>query len=225
MRYIFILIFLGINILLAQNEVGNWNAYFGGINLNDKITFHNEIQLRNNNFKGDFNQLLLRGGVGYNFTPNNNNLLLGYGFILSKPQLLNGKPNEDFVKEHRVFQQFITKNKVNRVNFLHRYRFEQRFIEDQFQLRFRYFLAIHIPFNNPQIIKNTWYFANYNEIFLKLEDSIFDQNRLSGAIGYAPSKNLKIELGALIQFFEQSYMTHLQIAFFNTLSFNKKDNL
>lgn len=58
--------------------------YFGNNKLNEKFNIHNEVQYRNYNAVGDLEQLLLRTGLGYNLTPNNNNLLLGYGFIRSE---------------------------------------------------------------------------------------------------------------------------------------------
>lgn len=68
---------------LAQ-ESGNWWMYFGDAKVSDRIHLHHEIQYRNYNFIGDLEQLLIRGGVGYDLSPNNHNLLLRYDLIQSK---------------------------------------------------------------------------------------------------------------------------------------------
>ena len=64
-----------------KSNLGNWFIYLGNQPINKKFNWHNEIQYRNYNFIGDINQLLLRTGIGYNLTENNNNVLLGYAFI------------------------------------------------------------------------------------------------------------------------------------------------
>ena len=49
------------------------------------------------------------------------------------------------VNEHRIYQQFTTKQAVGKLNLSHRYRFEQRFVESDFKMRFRYFLSLNYP--------------------------------------------------------------------------------
>jgi hypothetical protein len=48
------------------------------------LNIHNELQYRNYNAKGDLGELLFRTRIGYNLSDNNNNILLGYGYILSE---------------------------------------------------------------------------------------------------------------------------------------------
>ena len=121
-----------------ESNLGNWLIYIGSKKVNEKWNIHNEVQYRNYNAIGDLEQLLLRTGIGYNLTENNNNLLLGYGYILSENYAQNGRDKFD-VNEHRIFQQFTTKQKLGKLGLSHRYRFEQRFVEDDFKMRFRYF--------------------------------------------------------------------------------------
>ena len=130
-----------------DSELGNWWMYFGNMKIDSKWNWHSEVQYRNYNFIGDLEQLLLRTGVGYNLSENNNNLLLGYGYILSQ-NYIDGTDEKYDVNEHRIYQQFITKQRFNRVYIQHRYRFEQRFVEDDFKLRFRYFLSLNVALNN-----------------------------------------------------------------------------
>jgi hypothetical protein len=77
--------------------------YFGNQKINKNINWHNEIQHRNYNFIGDFNQLILRTGIGFNLTEDNNNLLLGYGYINTEKYLANSNQKVN-VNEHRIFQ-------------------------------------------------------------------------------------------------------------------------
>jgi hypothetical protein len=128
--------------------------YFGNQKINKNINWHNEIQHRNYNFIGDFNQLILRTGIGFNLTEDNNNLLLGYGYINTEKYLANSNQKVN-VNEHRIFQQFISKQNFGRFFVQHRYRVEERFLKNDFQLRLRYFLGINIPLNKKTLEKNT----------------------------------------------------------------------
>ena len=149
-----------------DSNFGNWLIYIGNKQLNSKWNIHNEVQYRNYNTIGDLEQLLLRTGLGYSFNEKKSNVLLGYGYILSK-NYIDDSDDKTSVNEHRIFQQFITKQNIGPVQLSHRYRFEQRFIEDNFKLRFRYFLGLNIPLFNKGADKNTYYLSAYNEIFLK----------------------------------------------------------
>jgi len=173
--------------------------YFGNNKLDEKFNIHNEVQYRNYNAVGDLEQLLLRTGLGYNLTPDNNNLLLGYGFIRSENyQNLDTKL---VLNEHRIYQQFITKQSFGRVIFSHRYRLEERFVADNFKMRFRYFLATNVALNHKLLVPNTIYLSAYNEIFINAKNQLFDRNRIYGGLGYKVSNNLKLEIGYMNQRF------------------------
>ena len=175
-----------------DSDIGNWLIYIGNKKLNANWNLHNEVQYRNYNAIGDLEQLLLRTGIGKNLTEGNNNLLLGYGFIRSENYF--NENDKVVVNEHRIFQQFITKQKIGKVGVQHRYRFEQRFVEDDFKLRFRYFLGLTYP------LSERVYLSNYNEIFLNTVQNAFDRHRLYGGLGYKLSDKVKVELGYMNQF-------------------------
>jgi hypothetical protein len=215
MRHIFL---LGICLFTfssyaQDSQLGNWLLYFGNKKINNDWNWHNEIQYRNYNAIGDLEQLLIRTGIGYNLTENNNNILLGYGYILSQ-NYLDGLDEKVDVNEHRIFQQFITRQRVGIVSLQHRYRFEQRWIESDFRLRFRYFLGLNVPLTNKEMADNTFYLSAYNEIFLNTEDTIFDRNRLYGGLGYRLSGALRFELGYMNQFFSESGRDQINMVMF-----------
>ncbi|MDH6254345.1 hypothetical protein M2347_004072 [Chryseobacterium sp. H1D6B] len=210
---------LGAVFVSAQkSDLGAWYMYFGNNKINKKWNWHNEIQYRNFDAVGDLEQLLIRTGIGYDLTENNNNVLLGYGFILSQPYV-NGEKKENV--EHRIFQQFITKQKFGRFNLQHRYRLEERFLQDDFRMRFRYMLGLNIPINNKEMLPKTIYASVYNEIFLNFNSPTFDRNRVYGALGYVINKNLRIEAGYMNQIQENKNRGQVQIGFYNNIPFNK----
>lgn len=197
----------------AQNSpLGNWINYFGNKKLPSNFNWHHEVQYRNYNIIGDLEQLLLRTGVGYNLTENNNNILLGYGFIHS--QNYNRLGNKKGVNEHRLYQQFITKQKIGPVGVQHRYRFEQRWIESLFKVRFRYFLSLNIPLHAPEKTDKVFYLALYNEIFIQTEGNPFDRNRSYAGLGFRLNKHLRFELGYMNQFFTNSGRDQINLMIF-----------
>jgi hypothetical protein len=160
-----------------ESDLGNWLIYIGSKKLEGKWNLHNEIQYRNYDAVGDLEQLLLR-----NYAPN------GLDKIT--------------VNEHRIFQQFTSKQKVGKLSLTHRYRFEQRFVEDDFKARFRYFLAFKLPFKGTEEALSKYYLSAYNEIFLNTKSSFFDRNRVYGGLGYQLNKTVHLEVGYMNQFFE-----------------------
>jgi hypothetical protein len=201
-----------------KKDIGNWLIYVGNQKISEKFNWHNEVQYRNYNALGDVEQLLFRTGIGYNITPNNNNILMGYAFIHSQNYAAN---NVDKIKmdEHRIFQQFITKQVFDRCNIVHRYRIEERFINEDIKVRCRYFVGVNVPINKKMLDKNVWYLSMYNEIFVNINSPIFDRDRLYGAMGYCFNKFVKLEFGLMTQMQETTSRPQFQLAFYNNLPF------
>lgn len=226
-------LFTGGAVLAQVSETGNWLIYFGNQNFaNNKWVWHNEVQYRNYNFVGNQEQLLLRTGVGRYLTENNNILSLGYAFINTRPlSLQNGIVDINDAgefQEHRIWQQFLSRQTIGRVIFTHRYRFEQRFFEgDDFRLRYRYFLGANIPLNKPKMEAQTLYLSLYNEIFINSNNTdnpaFFDRNRLFGAMGYQVKPGLRFEVGMMRQSVNNTAFSRNQLQFvvFNNLPFKK----
>lgn len=215
-----ILLIVAFSSFAQSVNTGNWVAYFGNQAFDKKWNLHSEIQYRSYNFIGDTQQLLFRTGLGYNFSEKNNNLLFGYGFINTKNYVPNTDEKVDF-DEHRIFQQFITRQNFGRVFSQHRYRTEQRFYNDSFRLRFRYFLSINIPLTQKTMTPQAIYLSMSDEVFINAKANVFDRNRLFGGLGYVINKNLRVELGYMSQMLENSKRGQLQILLFNNMPFQK----
>lgn len=199
----------------GEDKLGNWFMYFGTHRIASRLSIHTEAQFRFFEPVSNLNQILLRTGLNYHLNPATM-LTAGYAYI----------PTESFEKgaqqvstrENRIWQQFILRNKVWRLNFEHRYRLEQRWVrqdsENNYLNRTRYRLFIAIPLSNPKMEAGTLFFAAYDEIFIDLDEDPFGQNRLYGALGYKFTQLLSIQAGYLRNRIGTTGFNRLQFAIF-----------
>jgi Protein of unknown function (DUF2490) len=222
LKYVGLLYFVLIGVCGAgqTSDVGNWLIYVGNSKVTTKLNWHHEVQYRSYNLYQDLQQMIGRTGIGYDLSDHNNNVMLGYAFIYSE----NYKPGVNLklaAREHRLWQQFITKQQFNRVNILHRYRLEERYFTTKALLRMRYFLSLNIPLNTTKMEKKTVYTSGYTEVFINGQQAYFDRFRFYGALGYVFNNHLKMELGYMSQHTESARRGQFQLALFNNFSFLK----
>ncbi|WP_273567308.1 DUF2490 domain-containing protein [Maribacter halichondriae] len=208
----------------GEDKWGSWHMYFGTNQISEKWSIHTEAQLRYYEQGKNFNQLLLRTGANYHINPNTV-ATMGYGYITTDSTF--EEPTDDLdSREHRIFEQFILKNKVGKFAFEHRYRLEQRFIQTgdpddlnfskSTQHRARYRLQVTLPLNKKVFLNF------YDEIFLNLQNNVFGQNRLYGAIGFHVFKNTSLQIGYLKNHFPTAHFDRLQIGVFFNPDLRKK---
>lgn len=202
-----------------ENQLGGWYMYFfNGKFKNSSWGIQGDVQYRNWNIMGDLEQLLLRAGITYK--PKNTSILftVGYGNITTGTY---GTDNSTFL-ENRIYQEVLYPVKIgSRFYLAHRFRYEQRFVEDQdFRTRFRFNLFAIVPFNMPELDKKAIYLALYNELFINGERDIgdgkrvelFDRNRAYAALGYAIRKQLRIQFGIMRQVTDTWGKNQLQLS-------------
>jgi hypothetical protein len=206
-----------------RDDIGAWYMYFFNTKFkNSDFGIQGDFQHRNWNVLGDLEQLLLRSGVTYN--PKNTNVVLTLGFAnITTGQL--GESNET-VNENRIYQEALLPQKVGeRIYLTHRFRYEQRFVDDQdFRTRYRYNLFMNIPLNKKTLTKNAIYTAFYNELFINGERNIgndrrvpvFDRNRVYLGLGYGITDKLRVQGGFMNQSTENFSKNQLQLSLHHT---------
>ena len=223
-RTILLLGFIGVinNSVIGQsNNVGTWFIYFGNQKMNDKWNIQSDFQYRDYRFLGQRNQFLARAGLGYNLKPQNHNLLLGYAYIAT--DAYDEFDNNTSTKiEHRIYQQYLYRNKIGLNALTHRFRLEERFFPNEFGLRARYFISLQKPLGSKTIAKGNTYLSAYNELFVDIKDPKFDRNRLYGGLGYVITESLRIETGYMIQAQKNITRGQLQMIIVNNLPFKTK---
>lgn len=208
-----------INAQLDENKLGAWYMTFYNTTFNDSSWgLQGDVQFRNWNFGGDLEQLLIRSGITYKPKESKLKLTLGYGHITTG----TFGPNKSTTTESRIYQEALYPVKFGKRFYTnHRFRYEQRFVENQdFRTRYRYNLFLNIPLNKLTLDKKTLYLALYNELFINGQRDIgngktvefFDRNRCYAAIGYHIKKDLKIQLGIMRQLTNNWGKNQLQLS-------------
>lgn len=196
------------------DKVGNWLMYFGANRISDRFSIHTEVQHRNYTVAPvNLEQLLLRTGLNYHIS-SNAMVTAGYGYIAN--YAFEGEESGPEIEEHRIWQQLILTQKLDRIKFEHRYRVEQRWVEKDYRNRFRYRLMFFIPVNKPALEPGSVFIGVYDEIFINSEEEFFDRNRFYAALGYQFTGSTSVQVGMLNQRIPAFGKWYLQFAvFFN----------
>lgn len=211
---------------IDQDKLGAWYMYFWSLNLNEsQFGFQGDLQYRNWNLGGDMEQLMLRGGPTWRLKDKGAKFTLGAAFIRTEQfgSSIQG------VNETRFYQEALIPNNLleGRVRLTHRFRYEQRLVENQdFRTRYRYMISANFLFNGKSYESGVWYLALYNELFINGERNIgsgrrvevFDRNRAYGAIGYTIKPNLRTQVGVMRQITDSWMKNQLQISLHHTIS-------
>ena len=182
-----------------ESTTGIWYMLFYNKQFSDsQFGVQGDFQDRNWDLDGDFEQRLIRNGL--TFKPKESNLLLtlGYGNIQSG----EFGPDSNRKQEHRIYQEALIHWKISdRISTSHRYRFEQRWIDEfKMKTRHRYNLFVNVALNQASFEKGTIYLALYSELFLYSWDVVIDRLRVYSAIGYEFSQGSKLQLGVMRQY-------------------------
>jgi hypothetical protein len=197
---------LNVHTQVDENQTGAWYMYFYNHQFKgSQWGIQGDIQHRDWQILGDSEQLLVRSGL--TFKPKETNAL----FTLGLANITSGAfgDSDATSNENRIYQEALLPQKIGkRFLITHRFRFEQRFVENQdFRTRYRYNLFINVPFNSTDLSPKTVYGAFYNELFINGERSIgnnatlalFDRNRTYLGIGYVLNPKIRFQLGYMNQ--------------------------
>lgn len=200
---------------MISNQNHAWISYLGNHKITTKWGVHTEYQWRRADGFQNWQQSLLRLGFDY-FASSNLSATAGYAWIVTFPY--GEQPVGHEFQEHRIWEQVNLKSKYGRFEIQHRYRLEQRFLENWikgaegiytksdnlFRQRIRYRFMIQVPLTKKELTDNTLFLNINNEPFIGfgkgIGKNILDQNRFNASLGWRFSKDFNIQLGYLNQF-------------------------
>ena len=193
------LMLFGFNSAIAQtdNSLGTWEIFVLKGNLNKKVFFTGEFNIRNNNFHSTYDYCEYKGGIGYSLTKSFGILVGAGGYNSSLTgSFLNTVPSQ---KEFRIWLDLLLRNSYKRLNFDHRMRFEQRYTSVGNKQRLRYRLTLTVPVNKPTLSDNTFFVSSSDELFFGQSHPSYEKNRFYIGAGYKLNNNFTFHLGNMHQ--------------------------
>lgn len=221
-QYYLLLVLLGFSLgclaqqnrLIDRNAIG-WYTYNGDHKIAKRWTIHTEYQWRRVELIRSWQQSLSRLGANYKLS---DRVKVGGGYTFFVTYPYGDYPVADQgvpTLEHRAHEEIQLSDQLGIVRFSHRFRFEQRWLSIsadnnprrvtgwEYQNRVRYQLAGTVPLAGPTIEPGEFYANFFDELFMgygrNVGDNIFNQNRISGGLGYQFLDNLQLELNYLNQ--------------------------
>ncbi|GAB3836378.1 DUF2490 domain-containing protein [Hymenobacter jeollabukensis] len=194
---------------VAERNDNLWLVGAGQLRLTDKWSSYAEMQLRRADQGRKPQQTVLRLAANYHL---GQHFQLGAGALYQKIYPYGQFAASESAPEHGFYQQVQVQDVSGRVQLLHRYRLEQRWIRwpeanrFTYQNRTRYQLGLLLPLLGPRLTTRMPYLIASDEILVNFGRNApnrFDQNRLYAGLGYTASKLVRLEAGYLNQLLQQ----------------------
>lgn len=197
--------------LIDHNTLG-WFVYAGDHKLTPQWALHTEYQWRRINWSpqqqlarlGLVRTLSERVTVSGGYTYFQTHRYGRYPTVTNRPE-----------PENRLYEDVSLDDQLGRLTLNHRVRLEQRWLgsrtadgrgpvgEWEFQNRIRYQLSGRWPLQGATVEDGEWYLNAFDELFMgfgrNVGDNVFNQNRISGGLGYQLASNAQVELNYLHQ--------------------------
>lgn len=191
-----------------------WLVYVGDHQVAKKWAVHTEYQLRRVDWLRDPQQQLARLGLVRTLSERVK-VSGGYTYFQSHRYGTYAEVPGRAEPENRLYEDLTLQDQLGRLGLKHRVRLEQRWLGSraasgegpvqqwEYQNRIRYQLGATFPLQGAKIDDGEFYLAGFDEVFIGFGQNVglnvFNQNRLSGGIGFQLTSNAKAELNYLYQ--------------------------
>ena len=174
---LFILCFLIALSAHAQTDVGSWLIYKNKLKINSNTSI--DLQYQHRSFDLDLakDQALFTAGFSSALAPNVT-LSAGYRKIAA-------------INEDGAYQKLAFSTQLNKVRFTNTVFVEERWINKDLQLRYRFGLTASLPLTAKLTVSLS------EEIFLQNSGSGFNQNRFTAQVSNKLSQALKLNTGIM----------------------------
>jgi hypothetical protein len=191
-----------------------WFVYVGDHQVAKKWAVHTEFQLRRVDWLRDPQQLMARLGLVRTLSERVK-VSGGYTYFQSHRYGAYAEVPGRAEPENRLYEDVTLQDQLGRLGLKHRVRLEQRWLGSRtadgqgpvqqwkYQNRIRYQLAATFPLQGVKIDDGEFYLAGFDELFVGFGQNVglnvFNQNRLSGGVGFQLTRDAKAELNYLYQ--------------------------
>ena len=161
----------------AQNDIGSWLIYKNKLKLNSKTSIDTQYQHRSFTLDFEEDQALITAGLSHALLENVT-VSAGYRKIGS-------------LSENGMYQRIAFTTQIHKVKLINSFFLEERWIGDDFQLRYRFGLTAKIPLSTRTSLSLT------EEAFLQNSGTSFNQNRVTAQVSHKLSDALQLNSGIM----------------------------
>ena len=161
----------------AQNDIGSWLIYKNKLKLNSKTSIDTQYQHRSFTLDFEEDQALITAGLSHALLENVT-VSAGYRKIGS-------------LSENGMYQRIAFTTQIHKVKLINSFFLEERWIGDDFQLRYRFGLTAKIPLSTRTALSLT------EEAFLQNSGTSFNQNRITAQVSHKLSDALQLNSGIM----------------------------
>lgn len=218
---LFILLSFFVNAQRNAVDYNMWYQYLLNAKLDDKMTLTTLAQYRSFDLLLDSRLFVSVAYVDYSIT---DKISVGAGGMYLILESYGSNNQKRKRTERRALQQININDKIGRTSLTHRFRIEERFLDnpDTFIVRLRYLASFKIPLNKSNQ-KQINYAILKNEVRMAARrEKPFDSNRITVGLGFNLSKKSAIEIGLINQMSEFRTSNYLNVGFRNKLDWSKK---
>lgn len=163
--------------VFAQTDVGSWLIYKNKLKINEKTSVDTQYQHRSFELDLAEDQALFTAGFTHMVLPNVS-LSAGYRKI-------------GVLSEHGAYQKVAFSTQLNKLKLTNSFFLEERWLGENFQLRYRFGLTAKIPFSQKVALSLT------EEVFLQNSGTSFNQNRVTAQVSHKLSEVLQLNTGIM----------------------------
>lgn len=191
-----------------------WLVYVGDHRVAPKWAVHTEYQLRRVDWLRTPQQQMVRLGLVHTLSERVR-VSGGYTYLQTSRYGAYAEVPGRAEPENRLYEDVTLRDRLGCLGLQHRVRLEQRWLgtraadgqgpvqQWEYQNRIRYQLAATYPLQGPTIDDGEFYLAGFDELFISFGQNVglnvFNQNRLSGGLGFQLTGDAKAELNYLYQ--------------------------
>lgn len=162
---------------VAQNDIGSWLIYKNKLKLNSKTSIYAQYQHRSFRLDLAEDQVLITAGLSHALSENIS-VSAGYRKISA-------------LSENGMYQKVTFSTKLDKVTLTNSFFLEERWLGDDFQLRYRLGLTAKIPLSTKTALSLT------EEVFLQNSGTSFNQNRITAQVSRKLSDALQLNSGIM----------------------------
>lgn len=183
---------------IAQTDTGSWLVYKNKLQINEKTSIDTQYQHRSFELDLKEDQALITAGFTHAVSPN---IVIAAGY--RKIAALD---------ENGAYQKISFSTALNKVKLTNSFFLEERWLGDNFQLRYRFGLAAKMPLNS----KTT--FSVSEEVFLQNSGTSFNQNRVTAQFSRKFSPTFQFNAGLMHWQFPNTKQWVLLMSLTHTIS-------